>query len=634
MEDLIKIKIYQITENYKIKTEDAVVLFYSYILKKYFSEILGKESEIKIARIINKQIHLDLFRYPSLDNEDIILEIEKIIEKNKIDLITLMYDKVIDKKLRKIFGKYYTPEVIVDHIIDSIGIEIGNDKKVIDLSCGSGIFLIRILRKMIEKIKKDEIKENKEYILQELISCIYGIDIDEAACSLTKLNLLFTTFDIWKEIFMKKEEVNINFNIFTFNSLNIFRVDSPISGIKFDYVVGNPPYVEAKKLPKEEKAICRTNFPNVSKGAFDLYVCFVYIGLLILKKGGYLGLVLPNKFLVANYNKYLREFILKNCKIIEICDISNLKYFSDTDVYPILLIINNECGLSKIKTISNIKNKIDFENKNYSIIEFNQEWYSVLDGSYPFFLFDSELDKNILFKIISNSNQVLGNYIRIKTSVSFHFKGLREEYISKNISKNKYKYLGGESYTRKNEIDSFKVDWKGYYIDYDINKLKELNNPMPPISNFLRPKIIFCQHAKRMLAYADIKGEWVTKDVYPIAFIESKDKIDIIKKTYYYTGLLNSNIFSYLYSLIWKGIQISEGYFHFLPSFLSIIPVPEENLKEILNISKKVKILQSQENNSNSELIKDINKIFYKLYNLSSAEIDRVEQYNNMYLKK
>jgi type I restriction-modification system DNA methylase subunit len=623
MEDIIKKEIKNLEERFKIGEEVAIVLICANLVKLYLIQNFGEQYKKRIISLVNNQINIDIQKY-KINHAILSDEVKNLLENGDIDIITSLYDKIMDPNLRKIFGKFYTHPALVEHILDSISLNEKPDGKLIDLACGAGVFLSRAIKRIIEI----DNSSNKQILLKRIIEQIYGIDIDETACSLSKLSLLLTTLPIWKESFMKNMNFKINFNIYHFNSLNVFKINSPIIGSKFDYVVGNPPYIEAKKLPKKDKELCIKNFPEVAKGAFDLYICFIHMGMKILNEGGYLGFVLPNKFLVAKYSHHIRERILENYQIKEICDISNLKYFKDTDVYPILLTLKNKKDGETLKTISNIKDKKDFENKQFDFIEFKQEKYKVLDGTYPFFTFEKKIDKDILFKIVEKTDKRLNDFLTIKTTVSFHKKGLREQYISKNVKSNKFKYLGGISYARKNEVDAFNVEWRGYFINYDRDGLKKIGNHLPHLSNFTRPKIIFCQHAKRMLAYADISGEWVTKDVFPIAFIEGQK--NIIKRTYYYTGLLNSNIFSYIYGLIWKGIQISEGYFHFL---MSIIPVPSEEKNIITRVSGIVKKLQ-EIGAKEETLFSELNGIFYKIYHLSDNEIKRVEEYNKIYLIK
>jgi len=126
----------------------------------------------------------------------------------------------------------------------------------------------------------------------------------------------------------------------------------------FDFVVGNPPYLEAKKMPNELKKICRENFPDVAKGAFDLYFCFIKMALDLLNINGMFGYIIPNKVQVLKSARWLRKYILENFSIKEIVDISNLEIFKNISVYPILLFIKNKKpGDNKTRTFDSISKK-------------------------------------------------------------------------------------------------------------------------------------------------------------------------------------------------------------------------------------------------------------------------------------
>ena len=117
---------------------------------------------------------------------------------------------------RKKMGIYYTPSYIVDYIIKNTLGEYIKEKtideilnvKVLDPACGSGSFLTRAFVEICEIIKKklnngeygEKIlfKESKEKIeelnlgqkIEILRNCIYGVDLDEKAVELSRLNLL------------------------------------------------------------------------------------------------------------------------------------------------------------------------------------------------------------------------------------------------------------------------------------------------------------------------------------------------------------------------------------------------------------------------------------------------------------
>ena len=106
-----------------------------------------------------------------------------------------------------------------------------------------------------------------------------------------------------------------------------------------DVVLGNPPYLEAKKADKAVKNRCRKLFPTIARGGFDVYICFLKAGLDVLPPGGRLGYIIPNKFFVAEYARALREELLATTTIEEVIDVSDLPTFRDAAVYPVMLVL-------------------------------------------------------------------------------------------------------------------------------------------------------------------------------------------------------------------------------------------------------------------------------------------------------
>ena len=86
----------------------------------------------------------------------------------------------------------------------------------------------------------------------------------------------------------------------------------------------------------------KSRFPRLF-GAFDLYVPFVYQSLQLLRNGGIFGVILPNKFLVAKYARYLRKTLLEENQLLQLSDFSQVKNsFYKTSVYPIILFSKKE----------------------------------------------------------------------------------------------------------------------------------------------------------------------------------------------------------------------------------------------------------------------------------------------------
>ena len=119
----------------------------------------------------------------------------------------------------------------------------------------------------------------------------------------------------------------------------------------FDVVVGNPPYVEAKKL-KEVSQILRRYYSTYS-GTADLYVYFYENGIRLLRENGTLIFITSNKFIKTSYGENLRKYFT-SYNINEIID------FTDVHVFE-ALVASCIFSVSKNKIIDN-NIKIAFAN--------------------------------------------------------------------------------------------------------------------------------------------------------------------------------------------------------------------------------------------------------------------------------
>ena len=112
------------------------------------------------------------------------------------------------------------------------------------------------------------------------------------------------------------------------------RVDEP----GFDAVIGNPPWVRQETLAKLKKVLAET-YPSVYDGVADIYVYVLARGLAVLKPGGRLGFILPNKWLRANYGEKLRETLATRYRPDLLVDFGHAPIFPDADTFPVVAII-------------------------------------------------------------------------------------------------------------------------------------------------------------------------------------------------------------------------------------------------------------------------------------------------------
>ena len=561
------------------------------------------------------------------------------------DLIGKLYEQFIDKEERKRLGQFYTPEVVIDYILDKIGYTANNkieNKKIIDISCGSGGFLVRAARRLISNLEKKQLSPKK--IIETTINNIYGLDINPFACYLAETNLLLQLLDYIIELRSKKDNLNYQvpkINIYQTNSIEFYGMfgdqNSVVSDIKnrrgkfqdgFDFVVGNPPYLEAKKMDQNTKKLCIESCKEVLKGAFDLYICFIYLGLKYLNKNGNFGYIIPNKFLIANYSIKIRKLILTNYSIKEIVDMSKAKVFDDASVYPIILIVNNKKPKrdTTLLTSSEIKEPKKLISNEIKLHKIKQKIYERDD--YIFFtLPNSETQANLLLKLI-NGYKTLDTYLEIKWTVSFHSLGLRENFLFDHKPSSRYakKLIGGKSFGGNSEVDRYRLMWKDWWIDYDREKARRLNNGLPSETLFEREKIVICQNALRLRATYD-ENNYYFKDTFFVAYLrEGIKKNRIVLK--YLLAILNSKLMHYVYSNLYHGTRVAGGYLHYLVNYLYGLPIAETNIKEQKEIITLVdKILITRDEKTFNKLDMQIDKRINQIYNLNTEEIKIIESF-------
>ena len=120
---------------------------------------------------------------------------------------------------------------------------------------------------------------------------------------------------------------------------------------KFDVVIANPPYVEAKKL-KYIASTLRTIYPDVYTGTSDFSVYFISLGLKLLKEDGILSYITTNKFFNTGYGKKVRELLLSK-------DIENLINFEQVEVFENVLVSSVILGV--INRSHNINKEFTYE---------------------------------------------------------------------------------------------------------------------------------------------------------------------------------------------------------------------------------------------------------------------------------
>ena len=319
---------------------------------------------------INDFIHKMVQSLTKIDSKEIYPNKKKDILKYDLDSIAEFYEKIVPYSQRKTMGEFFTPIQIVDYILKSVGYTDQHDiqdKKLIDLSSGSGSFIIRavniLTKRLIAHINSKENSElfpnQAEQIINRVKDNIYGIDINPIACILCQINIYFTLFKLFRTIIKNDKDYDIpKFNIFNKDTLQLNFNN------KYDYVVGNPPYLFIRSIPKEYRKLIESLSLETNIGQYDLYQLFIEIGIKTLKESGKLGYIVPDSLLALSNRKLLRMYILNYTKINEISVVGS--GFKDAVVSNIIIVVQKEAiEEQRLKNKITIKKALKYDQMDY-----------------------------------------------------------------------------------------------------------------------------------------------------------------------------------------------------------------------------------------------------------------------------
>lgn len=248
-----------------------------------------------------------------------------------IEFISHIYEVFLEDKQKK-EGIYYTPQGLANLVLDSV-IERNRFGKVLDPSCGSGIFLVLAFRRMLKakKLNFSNINDTSELIKKRnefLKSNIFGIEKDPTARRLTIFSLYLEMFnniesEKIKEL-IRNNIINPEFKLFPehFNE-NILRGNAvvkdkkkkPFNNKKFDYIIGNPPWkLIDENEDREENEYWIANQQNLG-GKKQLSQCFLIEIKNWAKKDTNYGFVVNSSNFYNETHIKFQDFFLNNYEI-------------------------------------------------------------------------------------------------------------------------------------------------------------------------------------------------------------------------------------------------------------------------------------------------------------------------------
>ena len=554
-------------------------------------------------------------------------------------IIGKSFENSMSRGDRKEKGVFYTPFIVVSYMVEKLMENVDLVKnpyiKIMDPACGAGYFLLAsfyAVKSMFEKDYEEIIKNRidlKNKIEQNGLAAYIVENILWAA------ELDYKAVNLAKEMLIEHSKSNCSPNIFCCDSL----ISNRISGFwqqKYDFIIGNPPYIGHKGVDKEYKTILQNEYKDIYKDKSDISYCFYKKGIDLLKDDGVLIYISSRYFIEGPSSDGLRKYITDNCSVLEIIDFFGYRIFKDAGVSTCIIILKKEKDKKatvvkkyKVEQKNNQENLMDSNNFNVYEVKKN-----LLRENGWLLLPQNKVDlyNKIEQKGTHTLQQLFDSYQGIITGCDKAFVVTLEEIEQYNIEKQLLK-----PWIKNSSVQKKGIEFNNRFIIYSDSIIDENKYP-----NAL--KFISMQKEKLMQRRECINGvrkwyqlQWGRKDsifktkkiIYPYKAGENRFAVDetgyycsadvyslVLKKEYndvvkleYIAAILNSKLFNFYFSCF--GKKINKDLYDYYPNTVLKIKIDLENINsKILEYANNLKDTKNE-----VEKIKISDLIDYQIFN-------------------
>ena len=536
----------------------ARILFFSFLtdskvksLEEIIVAINDEQNNLRIASNLNLetvilslfQEHINPFILSELDYK--IQNINSLANDTTISPIERA-SNAMKKFSRLSDSEIVTPEIIADKIIQTLPKDnINESSLLLDIASKQGEFVYAVYKKFGKKVANNFYSIPTSKIAYEFTRKVYtllDLDIENIESNYTSYNL------IEENDLIEDESIKINNN-----------------NMKFDAIVGNPPYQQSISTNKDNSALSKQVFPY-------------FIRLCIELNPQYLSLITPSRWFTGDAQDKsflrLREFIQDHNNIKEIHNYS--------DASKVFIGVEIKGGVNHFLYQRGFSGEMTFYNYKENIVTQNRR---------PLF--------------IDGLNVVLSNDIYIKTIKkikAIDFKPLTEITTGRNA----FGIIGKPSFLEQVSVGEYNQDLSTLickngikrYIDPDlVQKNREI---------FENYKVFISKSAgaprsdKHIIGKAFVGGPLVacTDTYFPVGSFNDETQALNLKK-YFHTKFLR-----YLVSVVKSSQNVTQIVYRF-------VPLQDFSSKSDINWTKS---------------IGEIDQQLYAKYKLSNEEIEFIDK--------
>lgn len=259
---------------------------------------------------------------------------------------------LISKETRSALGTHSTPSFLVDYVMGNLADWVQeipiNERSVFEPACGHAAFLVSAMRLLTGMLPADRAVPSRRG--PYLRSRLHGTDADPFALELARLSLTLTDIpnpDGWD---LKAQ------NMFLGNQLAEQARRNTI-------LLANPPFDNFTALEQREYRDQTSDVHFLNKSAETLWRTLLH-----MPEGGVFGVVVPQTLLHSDNARDLREFLIRECELKEICLFPD-KVFSFSDAESAVIVGRRKriSGENAVSYLHIREHELPFFRSDYSV---------------------------------------------------------------------------------------------------------------------------------------------------------------------------------------------------------------------------------------------------------------------------
>jgi len=424
----------------------------------------------------------------------------------------------------------------------------------------------------------------------------------------------------------------------------------------FNGVIGNPPYIRIYRENIKEALLnyLKAHYISAFK-KFDMYVIFMERGINLVRNGGFMTYIIPDKWLTQPYGEHIRKYTLEHCKIISLTDLTQIKVFKDATVDNFIFLFQKESIKEHI-----LENKIKVIRAGSQFIKEEFVIYDVEQSSLNEKSFNTiniyNNDELLLLEKIRNKSLLLKEIFYVNWGCR---PSPKEKFVFKTNLNNKCQPLIVGS-----NIEKYYISPNHRWVLYDKSMYNQMFKELFENTTIVFKDIIGKRNITAALNTIDYYSDFTVITAIKYDKVASVKRIKIPSDYHLYSfydekfilGIVNSKLESFYFN------KTLRNGLHTLPNGVKNLLIPKisvEKQKDIISIAdqilyynrikqgiesirKNTKLSNPVKNNAINRLDNklktlqtpeileaQIDQLIYKLYGLTDEEIKTIENQDN-----